>query len=306
MKKSLFYILIFLLLNFLILYADEQKQDASSSTSSSASQEVVVKGQLKIKIEAEKPEITIKTNSNDVAEAVVKTEEEFLGLSPADIKDIKLGLPAIINETRPEYHAYLNNIETQPIFKVIPKVPAGIEMEKWTFKVTDPTGASVMIQKGSGNLPSKFEWDGFDNNGNMMKLNAPYLYLLSYMDKAGNPGSVRKKEPKIVQVIKYYKDTKLFIEASNSILFEKQRKDRFSDKGMEVITEIEDYIKMSNKFPVEIRVYSEDVDLAKEQADSLIRIFENSLKISKDKFDIKTYKDMDAPRNYRIIFIINS
>jgi len=306
MKKSLFYILIFLLLNFLILYADEQKQDASSSTSSGASQEVVVKGQLKIKIEAEKPEITIKTNSNEVAEAVVKTEEEFLGLSPVDIKDIKLGLPTVINETRPEYHADLNNIETQPIFKVIPKVPAGIEMEKWTFKVTDPTGASVMIQKGSGNLPSKFEWDGFDNNGNMMKLNAPYLYLLSYMDKAGNPGSVRKKEPKIVQVIKYYKDTKLFIEASNSILFEKQRKDRFSDKGREVITEIEDYIKMSNKFPVEIRVYSEDVDLAKEQADSLIRIFENSLKISKDKFDIKTYKDMDAPRNYRIIFIINS
>lgn len=302
MKKFLFYIIFLILFGLLFLYAEEQKNDSSSG----ATQEVVVKGQLKIKIEAEKPEIEIKTNSNDVAEAVIKTEEEFLGLSPFDIKDIKLGLPAIINETRPEYHAYLNNIETQPIFKVVPKVPAGIEMEKWTFKVTDPTGSAVMTLKGSGSLPSKFEWDGFDNNGNMMKLNAPYLYILSYMDKAGNPGSVRKKEPKIVQAIKYYKDSKLYIEASNSIVFDKQRKDRVTDKGKEIITEIEDYIKMSNNFPVEIRVYSEDIDLAKEQADSIIRIFEKSLKISKDKFDIKTYKDMDAPRNYRIVFIINS
>ncbi|MCX8093655.1 MAG: hypothetical protein N3E50_05760 [Candidatus Goldbacteria bacterium] len=301
--KKIFILQISLLLIFSIfLFAEDNQQTSSSG----ATQEVVVKGQLKIKIEAEKPELMIKTNSNDVAEAVIKTEEEILGLSPSDVKDIKLGLPAIINETRPEYHAYLNNIETQPIFKIVPKVPAGIEMEKWTFKVTDPTGASVMTLKGSGNLPSKFEWDGFDNNGNMMKLNAPYLYLLSYMDKAGNPGSVRKKEPKIVQVIKYFKDGKLYIEASNFILFEKQRKDRFTDKGKEIITEIEDYIKMSNRFPIEIKIYSEDIDLAKEQADSLLRTFENSLKISKDNFDIKTYKDTDAPRNYRIVFIINS
>ncbi|MCX7698118.1 MAG: hypothetical protein N2114_01450 [Candidatus Goldbacteria bacterium] len=303
MKKLFILQIISLLLIFSIFLIAEDKQQTSSS---GATQEVVVKGQLKIKIEAEKPELVIKTNSNDVAEAVIKTEEEILGLSPYDIKDIRLGLPAIINETRPEYHAYLNNIETQPIFKIVPKVPAGIEIEKWTFKVTDPTGASVMTLKGSGNLPSKFEWDGFDNNGNMMKLNAPYLYLLSYMDKAGNPGSVRKKEPKIVQVIKYFKDGKFYIEASNFILFEKQRKDRLTDKGKEIITEIEDYIKMSNRFPVEIKVYSEDIDLAKEQADSLLRIFENSLKIPKDNFDIKTYKDTDAPRNYRIVFIINS
>jgi len=301
MKKKFTFVFILSFIFCIFLYAEEQQ-----SNTTDASKEVIVKGQLKIKIETEKPEITIKTNSNDVAEAVVKTEESFLGLSPSDVKDIKLGLPSVINETRPEYHAYLNNVESQPIFKVIPKVPSGIEMEKWTFKITDPTGATVMMQKGSGNLPSKFEWDGFDNNGNMLKLNAPYSYLLSYMDKAGNPGSVRKKEPKIVQVIKYYKDSKLYIEASNSVLFDKERKDRFTDKGKEIITEIEDYIKMSNKFPVEIRVFSEDADMAKEQADSLIRIFENSLKISRDKFNIKTYKDTSTPKNYRMVFVINS
>lgn len=302
MKNNFIYVLILLFTLSIFLYAEDQQKEDSSD----ASKEVVIKGQLKIKIETEKPEIPIKTNSNDVAEAVVKTEDEFLGLSPADIKDIKFGLPSVINETRPAYHANLNNIETQPIFKIIPKVPAGIEMEKWTFKITGPTGASVKTQKGSGNLPSKFEWDGFDNNGNMMKLNAPYLYVLSYIDKAGNPGSVRKKEPKIIQTIKYYKDAKLFIEASNFVLFEKQRKDRFTDKGKEIIKEIEDYIKMTNRFPIEIRVYSEDVDLAKEQANSLLKILENSLKISKDKFEIKTYKDVGIPKNYRIVFIINS
>jgi hypothetical protein len=276
------------------------------ATAASGGSEVVVKGQLKINIESPKPEIPIKTDANEVAESVVQTEEEFMSLAPEDIKDIRLGLPETVVEDRPEYHADLFFLERQPIFNLVPKVPAGIEIEKWNFKVTDPTGAAVRVDKGGGNLPDKLVWDGLDQNGQILKLNSPYMYRLTLMDKAGNASSIASKQPKIVQAIKYYRDGKLVIEVSNSLLFEKERKDRFTDKGKEVLNEITDYIKMSNKFPIEIQVYSGDEGLAKDQADSLLLIFDKTIKIKKNSYNVKPIKDLSVPKNYRIVFIINS
>jgi len=126
------------------------------------------------------------------------------------------------------------------------------------------------------------------------------------MDKAGNPGSVRSQKPKIIQAIKYYRDGRLWIEASANLLFEKERKDRFTDKGKEIIKEIEDYIKMSNKYPVEIQIYSEDAGLAKDQADSLMMIFDKTLKIPKNSYSVKGIKDTSTPKNYRMVFVIKS
>ncbi len=279
---------------------------APQATAASGGSEVVVKGQLKINIESPKPDIPIKTDANEVAESVIKTEEEFMSLAPEDIKDIRLGLPETVNEERPEYHADLFYLERQPIFNLVPKVPKGIEIEKWNFKVTDPTGAAVKVDKGSGNLPDRLVWDGLDRDGQILKLNAPYMYRLTLMDRAGNASSVASKKPIIVQAIKYYRDGKLVIEASNSLLFEKKRKDRFTDKGKEVLAEITDYIKMSNKVPVEIQVYSEDEGLAKDQADSLLLMFDKTIKIKKNNYNVKLKKDRSVPRNYRIVFIINS
>lgn len=279
---------------------------ATQAGGGDSSQEVVVTGQLKIKIESAKPEIPIKTDANQVAESVVKTEEDFMSLAPEDIKDVRMGLPDKIAEDRPEYHADLYFLETQPIFKLSAKLPAGVEIDTWSFKVTDPTGAVVAREKGSGNLPDQFVWDGFDQNGQMMKLNAPYIYELTLMDKAGNPSRVRRKEPKSVEAIKYYDKGKLFIEVSGSVLFDKDRTDRFTDQGKQIITEVEDYIKMSNRFPIEILVYADDAGLAKDQADSLQLIFDRTMKLPKNSFVMRTVQDTSIPRNFRIVFILNS
>jgi hypothetical protein len=290
-----------------MLSADDKKpQQTPAQGGGDSSQEVVVKGQLKIKIESAKPEIPIKTDSNEVAESVVKTEEEFMSLAPEDIKDVRMGLPEKVAEDRPEYHADLYSIETQPIFKLSPKTPPGVDIETWNFKVTDPTGSVVARSKGSGSLPDKLVWDGFDRSGQMLKLNAPYIYELTLMDKAGNPSRVRRKEPKVVQAIKYYREGRLYIEASGNVLFDKERNDRFTDQGKQIIAEVEDYIKMSNKFPIEIQVYADDAGLAKDQADSLQLVFDKTLKLPKSSFIIKSVQDTSVPRNFRIVFILNS
>jgi hypothetical protein len=284
--------------------ADDAKPTPAAQGGGDSSQEVVVKGTLKIKIESAKPEIPVKTDANEVAESVVKTEEEFMSLAPEDVKDIRIGLPEAINEDRPEYRADLYSLETQPIFNIVPKMPAGIEIERWNFKVTDPTGAVVKSDKGSGSLPDKLVWDGFDQNGQILKMNAPYMYTLTYMDRAGNPGSKSRKEPKVVRAIKYYKDGKLYIEASSSILFEKERNDRFTDAGKELIAEVEDYIKMSNRFPIEVQIYADDTDVAKDQADSLKMLFDRALKLPKSSYNMKAIKDTNVPRNFRLVFIL--
>lgn len=283
------------------IFAEEAQPTAQAGENAS---DVVVKGQLKIKIESAKPEIPLKTDANEVAESVVKTEEEFMSLAPEDIKDIRLGLPEMISEDRPKYRAQLFSLEIQPIFKIQPKMPAGVEIEKWNFKVTDPTGATVKVDRGAGSLPEKLVWDGFDQNGQILKLNSPYMYTLTYMDKAGNPGSTKRKEPKVVQAIKYYRDGKLYIEASSAVVFEKERKDRVTDKGKQMIKEIEDYIKMSNRFPIEIRIFADDAGLAKDQADTLKIMFDKSLKLPNSSYNMKAIKDISVPRNFRLVFIL--
>ena len=125
------------------------------------------------------------------------------------------------------------------------------------------------------------------------------------MDKAGNPGTSRRQTPKMVSAIKYKKDGKLVIEASSKLLFDSRRKERLSDTGKEVMNEIEDYIKMTNKFPVQVRVYSEDEGLAKDQVETIQRRFEQVLKVPKNSFEMRAFREMSAPRNYRIVFVIS-
>ncbi len=295
-KKIFIFFMVTLFYSFL-LSAEEQKQEGDSS-------EVVVKGQLKIKVETKKPDIEVITDINDVADEAVKTEEIYLGLAPEDIKDIKVSIPGVINEKRTDYHPELNLIETQPIFSISPKLKQKTEMEKWEFKVTDPTGRSVYRIKGGGDLPEKIVWDGFDREGKILKLNVPYLYMLTYIDKAGNPGNIMRKNPKIVNAIKYIKDGKLFIEISHKILFDLKRKEKLTDEGKKYIVEVENYLKSYNKFPVTIKFYSEDKELAQDQIMSLEKILTEDLKLPKDFFKMEDYKDDSIPKNLRTVFII--
>ncbi len=297
MIKKIFIIFMTILVFVFWSVAEEQKQEGDQS-------EVVVKGQLKIKVETKKPDIEISTDINDVADEAVKTEEIYLSLAPEDIKDIKASIPGTIYEERADYHPELNLIETQPIFSVSPKFKQNTEMDKWEFKVTDPTGRSVYLVKGGGNLPEKIIWDGFDKEGKILKLNVPYLYMLTYVDKAGNPGNLMRKDPKIVNAIKYNKDGKLYIEISHKILFDSKRKEKITDEGKKYIKEIENYLKSYNKFPVLINFYSEDKELGNDQIFSLEKILTEDLKLPKEFFKMESYKDESIPKNFRTVFII--
>ena len=284
----------------------ETQPESAQQQDEGSSKEVVVKGTLKIKIETEKPDIDVKTDPNEVANSVVATEQGFLGLAPADVKAARTGLPDVISEKRADYSADLSFLEETPIFRISPKMPAGIEIERWNFKVTDPTGTAVKTLKGEGNLPNEIIWDGFDQEGRIMKLSAPYLYTLTYMDKAGNPGSTRRQTPKQVEAIKYFRENKLILEYSEKLIFEPKRKERLSDSGKIVIKEIMDYIKMSNKYPVEIFVYAEDAGLAGDQIQTLQLIFEKELKLPMKFFSMKGIKDNSIPKNYRLVFAIQN
>lgn len=309
MKKMLLFGAVFAMVLIVVSCAstgEAQPDQVMQQQEDDSSKEVVVKGTLKIKIETEKPDIEVKTDPNEVANSVVATETEFLGLAPSDIREARMALPEVISEKRADYNADLSFLEETPIFRISPKMPAGIQIEKWSFKVTDPTGSAVKTLRGEGDLPSEIVWDGFDQEGRIMKLSAPYLYTLTYMDKAGNPGSTRRETPKQVEAIKYFRENKLILEYSNKLLFEPKRKERLSESGRSVIKEIMDYIKMSNKYPVEVFVYAEDVGLAGDQIQTLQIMFEKELKLPMKFFSMKGIKDNSIPKNYRIVFAVQN
>ncbi|MCE5301253.1 MAG: hypothetical protein LLG37_10350 [Spirochaetia bacterium] len=283
------------------LYAEDQAQQQGGDSSA----EVVVKGQLKIKIDAEAPVIEVKTDANEVAQSVISTEETFLNISPEDVKDVKASLPDVMLEERTDYHVEKSLLETQPIFKISPKIPAGIDIDKWNFKVTDSTGGTVKLQKGEGRLPDVISWDGYDREGRILKVGSPYWYVLTYIDRAGNPGSVRRETPKQVDALMYRQDGKLAIEISSNYFFEPKRKDRMTDNGRDVMVEVQDYIKMRNTYPVIIQVYSEDTGMARDQLRSIEKVLAEKLKLPKDFFKMEGFIDNSLPKNYRVKFLIN-
>ncbi len=296
MKK----IIILLAALFVWIPAIILSEDAQQS---GGSQEIVVKGQLKIKIQAEKPDTEVKTDINEVAAKVINTEDAFLNLAPEDIKDVKASLPETVYRERADYHPELGYFEEAPIFSLKPKIQ-NIEIDKWSFKVTDLAGNTVRQQKGSGSLPEQFVWDGFDEQGNIMKLGTGYSYRLYYMDKAGNPNSINRNEPKTVTAIKYRKDGMLYLEISSEVLFQQKRKEKLTDEGRKMLEQVKDYIKMSNYFPVEIRVYAEDTGLAEDQIATLQKNIVDELKLPQTNFKTKGFKDESVPKNRRVVFII--
>jgi len=276
---------------------------AEDAQPAGSGQEIVVKGQLKIKIQAEKPDTEIKTEINEVADKVIRTEDTFLTLAPEDIKDVKTSLPATVYRERADYHPELGYFEEAPIFSLKPKIQ-NVDIDKWNFKVTDLAGNTVRQLKGNGALPEQFLWDGFDDQGNIMKLGSGYSYRLYYMDKAGNPNSINRNEPKTVTAIKYRKDGLLYLEVSTEVLFQAKRKEKLTDEGRKILEQVKDYIKMSNAYPVEIRVFAEDAGLAEDQILTLNKAVIEELKLPAANFKSKAARDESVPKNRRVVFVI--
>ncbi|GEM_PF-1267457 len=302
MKKNLFFAVLILLAFGCFVFSDDQPPAQGQGDSS---QEVVVKGQLKVKIDMEMPNIEIKTDTNQVAQSIVTTEEQFLSIAPEDVKDVKASLPDAVNADRAYYHPDLSFMESAPIFKLQPKMPKGIDIDKWNFKVTDATGSTVKLLKGDGSLPEEITWDGIDRDGNILKMGSPYWYVLTYMDKAGNPGSARRETPKEVTAIKYKRDNRLYIEVASKVLFEDKRKERLTDQGKQILDEVQDYMKMSNNFPVYVKVYSDDKGISADQIATLTKLFSDKLKCPKEFFKMEALQDNSVPKNYRVVFIIS-
>jgi len=279
------------------VFAQDEAQSADSG------QEVVVKGQLKIKIQTDKPDMDIKTDINETAGKVIKTEETFLAMAPEDIKNVKMSLPDSVYEERADYHPNFDFFEEAPIFNLALK-KQNIEIEKWTFKVTDLAGKTVKTLKGSGNLPEQFSWDGFDDEGYILRMNSGYTYRLYWMDKAGNPGAVNRKEPRVVNAIKYKIEGTLILEAAEAMMFQEKRREKLTEDGKNAIEEVKDYIKMSNVYPVTIRVYSDDEAVANEQIRTLQKAVVEALKLPKSNFKFEAYKDINVPKNRRVVFRI--
>ncbi|HPI03998.1 MAG TPA: hypothetical protein PKZ78_09190 [Candidatus Goldiibacteriota bacterium] len=279
------------------VFAEEAGQGGDSG------QEVVVKGQLKIKIQTDKPDMDIKTDINETAGKVIKTEESFLGMAPEDIKNVKLSLPDTVYEERADYHPYFDFFEEAPIFNLALK-KQNIEIEKWTFKVTDLAGKTVKLIKGTGSLPEQFAWDGFDDEGYILRMNSGYTYRLYWIDKAGNPGAINRKEPRVVKAIKYKKDGTLILEAAEAMMFQEKRREKLTEDGKNAIEEVKDYIKMNNVYPVTVKVYSDDEAVANEQIRTLQKVIVEALKLPKTNFKFEAYKDINVPKNRRVVFRI--
>ncbi len=82
--------------------------------------------------------------------------------------------------------------------------------ERWIGKIQTSTGKTVLEKHWQGRLPASFTWNGSDSVGNTVA-NGSYSYLLTTVDRAGNPAEVR-----VSGIVVDNRHTQVYISAESS------------------------------------------------------------------------------------------
>lgn len=56
----------------------------------------------------------------------------------------------------------------------------------WEIRITGPGGEELNVEKGAGNPPASYEWNGMGQGGAMIAKGSKYFYILRAVDAAGN------------------------------------------------------------------------------------------------------------------------
>ncbi|NTV52738.1 MAG: hypothetical protein HGA76_06985, partial [Candidatus Firestonebacteria bacterium] len=148
--------------------------EAQSSTAPASVNALMVYGEDKFKMKAQKAVTALQKNINDpVASLLEMPVPAALAFSPGD----EIFQQSLVNH-RPRLHnerilkpVFLNPLPTGPFIKI--KLGGlGKNVVNWKFVVTAPPEAgTVFRQEGKGeNLPEVLTWDGRNNNRNFVLL----------------------------------------------------------------------------------------------------------------------------------------
>lgn len=251
-----------------------------------------VKGEIKEKLEIQKPPPSIELNVKEIIDSGTDRTDEVLQQARPIPSDADFEHYAML-DSKQVLHPWQPLVPEPPLVTFYPGL-SKVATKRWEFKVSDQGGEVVKTISGKGVPPRSVQWDGRNERNAFITVGTLYSYQFVTYDEHGNaqtfPG-----EPFQLDALKYDQKNKVFIEFANDRLFTTDQATINSnmtglwERALDIIRE------NSNK-PVTVEVYADSVKspLAEERRQAVINSISDATNIP--AVDIRHKVDKVADR----------
>jgi hypothetical protein len=213
-----------------------------------------VTGQAKDKVNIEKVTPEIKVDMKELVDSVTDKTEKLLDQTrtiPSD-DDFRRFDSVQTNQTaRP----WLPDLVEPPLISFQPS-PAENAVVTWRLEVTDDKGDVIHTITGKGNPVNEIVWDGFDRNGDMIRVASAYSFRFITVDELKGTHTTLGKAFTL-RHLKYKDKKNLILEISSSYLFEDER---FNPDALPIFERVVDVLREYSAYPFVVEFQTRDHD----------------------------------------------
>lgn len=249
---------------------------AAPQPASRADLDFTIKGTPKDKLEIQPSTPRIDLKLRDILPPETEKTEELLNAGKGSPKapEYAKGTPLESNQIpRP----WLPEIAQVPLLAFQPKLKQSKNV-LWRLEVTDEFGHRVKTLKGKSIPPGGIEWDGYDDAGQIIKLETLYGYRFLIVDKDDEVLQSTMGESFQLQSMRYDDGALHRIEFSNNYLFV-PNKAVFQKDALLGLEKALDIIRSFSSYSFTVELASEDQDpvLLRERGKALTNYLSKAL-----------------------------
>lgn len=258
-----------------------------------------VKGEIKEKLEIQKPPPSIELNVKEIIDSGTDRTEEVLQQARPIPSDADFDHYAML-DSKQVLHPWQPLVPEPPLVTFYPGL-SKVATKRWEFKVSDEGGEVVKTIAGKGVPPRSIQWDGRNERSAFITVGTLYSYQFITYDEHENaqtfPG-----EPFQLDALKYDQKGKVFVEFAVDRLFTADQ--AIISQNMKGLWErAVDIIRENSNKPVTVEVYADSVKspLAEERRQTLINAISDSTNIPAVDIRHKVDKIADRGNIVRIV-----
>lgn len=267
-----------------------EKQFTEAGEDGAVLDDVVVEAQNEVRQDVEKVDMEFELSAAMIDSFHSQADEDALHMSPVSgLKPHLNNIEDLASDQTPHY--WLPEVIGTPVARFYPEPEPGHRLETWSLVITDFRGAPFRTFEGGRAVPREVVWDGFGDDGSMLRPGYPYSYVFTQKDQGTNTynhAGVSFRVP----ALRYQRDDDLVLEFSGGELF-RRRESRLVGVGEDWLTHAADVMRRHPYSPVKVEVEAEELSLAEARATRVAHYLADEMQLPREQVDVEFVQKAD-------------
>ena len=257
--------------------SSQQKASQTAAAPGSLPTEVVIKGEDKSKLGAQKPPLSVEVDQYEsIRPSLVPDQSLLLAVSPLTVSWRRTH-PDLLENSRvvePWRTAFSQKpgiafpVREQFVAMMGRKIDEReVQDYSWSLTVADEDGRVFQHYEGSGNPPEELLWSGQNDQGEWIRAGRSYSAVYAFTDPAGSPHTSVGR-PLLYRGIIHQEESGMYLSMDSGVLFGKKKSSpEVVPAGLELLRAAADLVKRRfSGIPISVRVFAATKDLGASQA----------------------------------------